>query len=120
MARRQPTAEALERAVKLSLIPGMTLAQSCQAAGVSLAALRRARKISSIRLTRDDLLLAALTRNGEQTEGPIGDLAAIAAWLDYVNHDGSRAPEIEQDLVRLAADGWLTIESGRFRMLRRW
>ena len=113
-----PSPEALARAVRLSLLPGMTLAAASQAAGVSLAALRRARAQSTLQLTRDDLLLAGLTRNGEQTEGLIGDLSSLAAWLDHVNHDGSTAAGLAADLARLATAGWLVMDGDRFRLLR--
>lgn len=106
--------------MRLSLLPGVTLAEASRAAGVPLATLRRARKESAVRLTRDDLLLAALTKNGAQTEGPLGDPAGLAAWLDHVNHDGSTAEEVARDLDRLAAEGRIVIERGRFRMVGRW
>ena len=114
------TPEALERAVRLSLLPGMTLAQVCRRTGVSLSALRRARKAGTIRLTRDDLLLAALTENGERVDGPIGELAGLASWLDHVNQDGTTAAEVERDLARLAASGRIALEGGAFRLLAPW
>jgi hypothetical protein len=117
---RRPTGEELERAVRWSLLPGVTLAQASRLAGVPLAALKRARKESAVRLTRDDLVLAGLTRNGERSEGPVGDPAALASFSDYVNHDGSTAAEVERDLQRLAAAGQISVENGRFRLLRRW
>lgn len=110
----------IDRAVLLSLLPEMTLPRAARAAGVPLAALRRARKTSAVRVTRDDLLVAALTRNGEETEGPIPDLAGLASWLDHVNHDGSTAEGVRQDLERLAAAGRLVLTGGRYRLVGRW
>jgi len=83
-----------------------------------MSTLRRARK--ERRLERDDLLLAALTKNGEQVEGEIGSLSAIAAWLDYVNHDGTTAAEVERDLDRLASAGRIVLHDGRFRLVVSW
>jgi hypothetical protein len=68
--------------------------------------------------TRDDLILATLTKDGELTEGDVGDLAGLAAWLDHVNHDGSTAEGVGRDLARLAAEGRIALEGGRFRLLR--
>lgn len=112
--------EDLDRAVRLSMLPGMTLAEASRATGVSLSALRRARKERPARLTRDDLILGALTKNGAESEGEVGDPASLAAWLDYVNHDGSTAAEVERDLARLVSEGRLAIERGRFRLVGRW
>jgi hypothetical protein len=116
----KPDSAAIDRAVRLSLIPGMTLAEVCRRTRVPLATLRRARQERSLRLERDDLLLAALTKNGEQTAGDIGSLASIASWLDYVNHDGSSAAEVERDLARLAAAGRIVLHAGRFRLVGDW
>jgi hypothetical protein len=73
-------------------------------------------------LTRDDLVLAAVTKNGERNEGPIteSDLASIASWLDYVNHDGSTGQGVRDDLLRLAKAGRISLEEGRFRLLYPW
>ena len=120
MTRRRPTPEELERAVRLSMLPGATLVEASRATGVSLSALRRARKERPARLTRDDLILAALTKNGAQSAGEVGDLAGLASWLDYVNHDGSTAGEVERDLARLVSEGRLVLEGGRFRLVGRW
>jgi len=67
---------------------------------------------------RDRLLLETLTRKGECVEGPIGDTASLAAWMDCVNHDGSTAEEVDRDLKRLAQEGWILLEDDRFRLLR--
>jgi hypothetical protein len=98
----------------------MTLAVASRRTGVPLSALRKARRARAIRLTRDDLLLAGLTRNGEQTEGDVGDLAQLATWMDYVNHDGTTAAEVESDLARLAAEGTIVLAGGRFKLARPW
>jgi hypothetical protein len=110
----------LARAVKLSLLPGVTLAEAARRTGVSLAALRRAKKAAPANLTRDDLILAALTKNGEQREGTVGDLASLASFIDYLNHDGSTAAGVENDLRRLASEGRIALAGARFRLLARW
>jgi len=118
--RPAPSPDALVRAVRLSRLPGVTLAEASERAGVPVTALRRGRQDGTIVPTRDDLLLGALTRNGADTEGTVGDLANLASWLDYVNHDGTTADEVGRDLERLATAGTITVADGRFRLLVRW
>lgn len=118
--RRSPTPEELDRAVRLSMLPGATLAEASRTTGVSLSMLRKARKERPARLTRDDLILGALTKNGTILEGEVGDPGHLAAWLDYVNHDGSTAAEVERDLARLVSEGRLVIEENRFRLAGPW
>lgn len=110
----------LARAILLSRLPGVTLAHAAATTGIPARTIARARKGSSLRPDRDDLLLAALTRNGERRDGALGDLALIASWLDYVNKDGSTAASVERDLARLVAEGRLAIEAGRFRLIADW
>ncbi|MBX3230846.1 MAG: hypothetical protein KIT84_01405 [Labilithrix sp.] len=111
---------ALARAARLSLVPGVTMAEVTRRTGLSASTIRRARK--GLALTRDDLLLAALTENGARGEGPLTDgrLAGLASWLDYVNHDGSTAASVRDDLTRLAEAGRLALEGARFRLLAPW
>ena len=116
---RGPSA-ALLCAVRLSLVPGLTLAEASRRTGVSLATLRRGRKTLGVSLTRDDLIFAALSANGARSEGPVGDLAHLASWIDYVNHDGTSAAEVARDLERLARAGRIALEAGRFRLLVPW
>ncbi len=115
----RPTSD-LERAALLSCVPGVTIAEACARYGVTRYALQKARASRSRRLGRDDLILAALTRNGTRTEGPLGDLALLAAWLDYNDKDGSTAESMRADLERLAAAGWLALEGDAFRMCLPW
>jgi hypothetical protein len=112
----------VRRATRLSLIPGITIAEAAQKTGVAQSAIRRARKDKSLALTRDDLLLAALTRNGEIREGRIDDaaLASIASWVDYVNHDGTTATEVRADLDRLSASKTIAFDGNRYRLLVPW
>ncbi|MFO0746222.1 MAG: hypothetical protein U1F43_11185 [Myxococcota bacterium] len=65
---------------------------------------------------RDRLILDELRRQG--IEGPLPDLAGLAGWVDYQNHDGTTAAELRGDLERLAAAGWLALADGRYRLLR--
>lgn len=68
---------------------------------------------------RDALVLATLTADGTRTTGPCSarELDALAAWLDYVNHDGTTSAELRTDLMRFAQVGWLAIEGERFTLL---
>lgn len=114
--------DAVARAVRLSRIPGVTTAEAAKTIGVSEAAVKRARKTQVDATTRDDLLLAALTKNGTCTEGSVGDHAGLAGWLDYVNHDGTTAEEVARDLTRLAREGRITLEDdgATFRLVAPW
>lgn len=98
----------------------MSQAKAAARVGLSLAALRRARQTLAVRLDRDDLILAALTDNGARTTGTIGDLAALARWLDAVNHDGSDAATIASDLDRLTHAGRITRDGDHFVLLGEW
>ncbi|MBI4952298.1 MAG: hypothetical protein HY908_09705 [Myxococcales bacterium] len=71
-------------------------------------------------LTIPDLVLAALTRAGREIEGTLGDLAGIAGWIDYVNHDGCDAAEVRRILDGLVKDGWLTVKGKRWKLRRPW
>jgi hypothetical protein len=110
----------LRRAARLSLVPGASVDAIARETGVSPSAIRRARK--ALALTRDDLLLAALTANGTRAEGSIGEdvLTGVASWLDYVNHDGSTAASVRADLDRLAEAGRIALDGARFRLLVPW
>jgi len=118
--RPAPSPDTLRRAARLSRLPGVTLAEAADRMGVPVTALRRARTDPTIVPTRDDLILGALTRNGADTEGPLGDLGALASWLDYVNKDGTTAQTVASDLERLAAAGTITLAPGRYRLVTRW
>lgn len=112
----------LLRAARLSRLPGVTLAEACARTGVSRSALTRARKELGLAAypSREDLLLAAITRNGEQLEGALPELRLLASWLDYTNHDGSSAEEVAGMLDDLAARGVLALAEGRYRLLVPW
>lgn len=88
--------------------------------GVSLYALRKARKADPSGLGHDDLLIAALSRNGTRVEGRLGDLPLLASWLDYVNKDGSTAASVSADLLRLEADGVIVVRGDHYRLLLPW
>lgn len=124
MRRGRPSEDPKEvsRAVTLSRIPGVTIAEAAKTIGVSAAAVKRGRAREATAPTRDDLLLAALTKNGTLREGPVGDHAALAGWLDYVNKDGTTADEVGRDLERLAREGRIALEDGgaKFRLVTRW
>ncbi|HVJ16068.1 MAG TPA: hypothetical protein VM686_11585 [Polyangiaceae bacterium] len=107
------------RAVKLCRL-GVSMAEAARLTGVSLAALRKGKKTLQPSVTRDDLILAALTENGTRPEGTLPALDGLAAWIDHMNHDGTTAGELERDLLRLTADGLIAVENGRYRLLRPW
>ncbi|MCA9637676.1 MAG: hypothetical protein KC420_16735 [Myxococcales bacterium] len=113
-------ARALRRAVKLSRVPGVTMRAAAERMGVTMGALRRGRRADPRGLGHDDLLIAALSKNGEEVEGELGDLRVVASWLDYVNKDGSTAESVAEDLRRLAAAGVLEVSEGRYRLLVPW
>jgi hypothetical protein len=100
----------------------VTLAEACARTGVSRSALGRARRELGPAATpsREDLLLAAITRNGDQLEGALPDLRALASWLDYTNHDGSSTEEVAGMLDELAARGVIALTEGRYRLLVPW
>lgn len=79
------------RAARLSLVPGVTIADACARFGVTRSAVTRARK-QIPPLTLGELAVAALTANGTRLTGTL-DLAGVARWLDYINHDGSTADD---------------------------
>ena len=112
----------LLRAARLSRLPGVTLAQACARTGVTRGALVRARRALGLAAhpSREDLLLAAITRDGARTEGELPELASLAAWLDYTNHDGSTAEEVAGMLDDLVARGVLSLATGRYRLLAPW
>jgi len=112
----------LLRAARLSRLPGVTLAEACARTGVSRSALTRARKQLGLAAypSREDLLLAAITRNGAQLEGALPEPRALASWLDYANHDGSTTEEVATMLDDLAARGLLALTEGRCRLLVPW
>jgi transposase-like protein len=115
MASQDPIAA---RAARLSRVPGVTIAEACERFGVTRAAVERARR--EVRsLTLEELAMAALTRNGEREAGEL-DLAGIAAWLDYVNHDGSTAEDARRLLDGVVARGQLAIDGSAWRLLEPW
>lgn len=109
-------------AARLSRLPGVTLAEASRRSGVPLAALRRARASLGAEAwpDRSDLVLAALTRSGERDRGPVADLASIAGFVDWCNHDGTTADEVPALLQGLVDRGLIELTAGQFRLLRRW
>lgn len=112
----------LVKAARLSAIPGVTMAQACERYGVPLAAVARVKKeLDGARPSASDLLLAALTRNGERSEGEMPrDYAHLASWLDYVDHDGCTADEARARVARLADEGLLEIHGLAWRLRGPW
>lgn len=120
--RPAPTPESLLLAARLSLLNGVSRDEACRRAGVSRSDLLRARRELGLAAypTRHDLVLAALTDCGRNTTGEVHELASIASYVDWQNHDGSTAEDVRQLIDDLIAQGTLAIENGRFRLLRPW
>jgi len=108
------------RAAKLSHVPGVTLAEACQRFSVTKAAITRARKAPESRPSVAELALAALTSNGTSASGAVADLAGVASWIDYVNHDGSTIDTIREVLAPFVAAGVLAFEGDRWRFTGQW
>jgi len=64
--------------------------------------------------------LAALTNNGEERSFSVLDLQRIAAFLEYVNHDGCMAAEVRRLLETLAAVGQIRLSADSGELLREW
>ena len=108
-----------ERAAKLSRIPGITIAAAAKRYKIAPADVRRARAIVT-GLDLSDYALAALTGDGKRRKGVLGDLTAIAGYIDYINHDACTAAEVRALLEECVADGLLAIEGDRWRLTKAW
>ncbi|MGZ6142990.1 MAG: hypothetical protein ACXWLM_06610 [Myxococcales bacterium] len=108
-----------ERAAKLSRIPGVTIAQAAKRYGVTPAEVRRARATVT-GLDLSDYALAALTGDGKRRKGVLGDLTAIAGYIDYINHDACTAAEARALLQECVEEGVLAIEGDRWRLTKAW
>lgn len=98
------------------------MAEACARYGVSRSAVARVKKeLGGAAPSLDDLLLAALTRNGEQEEGELpSDWAGLASWLDYVEHDGCTAAEARARVAKLADDGLIELDGVGWRLRAPW
>lgn len=110
------------RAAKLSRVPGVTIAQACERLGVSRAAVERARRELPTETTPSlaELVLAALSSEGQQSEGALIDLEPIADWIDYINRDGCTVADVRRILDGLVDDGALRIQADRWMLARPW
>jgi hypothetical protein len=117
-----PSSEQELRAVKLSGVPGVTLKEAAARFQVPLSRLRSARKRQPelARLSLAELALAALTNNGQQPEFSFAELPRVAAWLDYVNHDGSTEEDVRRLLHGLAERGLIELGAQSGRLLTNW
>lgn len=122
MAKPRAARALLVRAARLSAIPGVTMAEACERYGVSRSAVVRVKQeLGGASPSLADLLLAALTRNGEHDQGELPrDYASLASWLDYVNHDGCTADEARARVVELADDGVLELHGTTWRLRAPW
>jgi hypothetical protein len=113
----KPPSSTLElRAAKLSHVPGMTIDEASERFRIGAAAIKRARKDPASKPSLAELALAALTYNGTQREGAL-ELAPIASWIDYVNHDGCTEADVR---ALLDSCELLAIEGTRWRLLGEW
>jgi hypothetical protein len=117
MPTAKPPDPAALRAAKLSRVPGVTIAVAAKRFRVTPAAVSRARKLPTTAPTIPELALAALTRNGADREGELGDLAALAGWIDYINHDGCTAAGARA-FLDLCPE--LAITGTRWRLITPW
>jgi glutathione S-transferase len=122
MAKPRAPRALLVKAARLSAIPGVTLAQACARYGVGRTAMARVKKeLGGARPSLDDLLIAALSGNGEHDEGELpSDYAHLASWLDYLEHDGCTADEARARVARLAESGLIEIHGTRWRLRAPW
>lgn len=118
----RPLANAAVRAAKLTRIPGVTIAEASARFGVSVYAVRRARRELGLAAMPGpaELVLAAVTNNGTRRKGKIGDLSEISKYVDYVNHDGSMPLDVRRLLDELVAEGALRVDGDHFFLLRPW
>lgn len=110
-------------AARLSRLPGSSVAEACRRTGLSRRAVAAARKSAALAgfPSLHDLLLAALTQDGRESEGEIpGDLSSIAGFIDWQNHDGCTAGDVQRLMDEIVKDGGLACEEGRWRLLRPW
>lgn len=110
------------KAARLSALPGVTMAQACERYGVGRSAVARVKKeLGGARPSGDDLLLAALSGNGQREDGELpSDYAALASWLDYVDHDGCTADEARARVAALAQRGLIEIHGTTWRLRVPW
>jgi glutathione S-transferase len=112
----------LVKAARLSAIPGVTLAHACARYGVGRTAMARVKKeLGGARPSLEDLLIAALSSNGEHEEGELpSDYAHLASWLDHLEHDGCTADEARARVARLAESGLIEVQANRWRLRAPW
>ncbi len=122
MTRRSKPQQGAIRAARLSRVRGVTIAEAAARFGVPKGTVARLRKELPIETTLSlgDLLLAALTTEGKVSSGKLDDLAGLAGWIDYLNHDGCDADDIRRMLAELAEGGHLDITDGKWKLLRPW
>jgi hypothetical protein len=108
------------RAVLLSRLPGVRLAEVCARFDLSPTRLRQLRKAITVYRTRADLVLAALSDCGRISEGTIGALDDIAGYVDWQNHDGTTAADVASLLDALVADGRIGRDGDRGWLPRPW
>jgi len=113
--------DTLRRAVRFARIPGVTRAAARARFGVSARALTAAlRELTDSRPTTADLVLAALTRNGELLDGPLPDFDGVAAWLRYVDKDDSTGESVRAVFEGLVADGVLIASPDGWWLNKPW
>jgi len=122
MGKPRPITDAELRSAKLSRIPGVTIAESAARFSVTAARVSAARKRypEETRITLAELALAALTHNGLDSSCSLADLASVAEWLDYVNHDASTIEDVRLLLNELAEQGLLELRGETALLLKPW
>ena len=114
---REPDPNAI-RAARLSLVPGVTIAEASRRFRVTPYAVRRART-GLAPLTPAELAFAALTRNGRLRAGPL-ELVSIARWLEYIDRRRYNETEVRRLLDPYVASGQLETDEDRWRLHADW
>lgn len=117
----KPASLDVARAAKLSRVPGVTIAEAAARFAVPVSAVAHARKTTP-GLSVAELALAAITNNGARSRGTLSAaaLARVAAWLDYLDHDGCRADEVREMLADWAKEGVLTLQGDQWTLVAPW
>lgn len=120
--KTRPARALLVKAARLSALPGVTMAEACERYGVGRSAVARVKKeLRGARPSLEDLLIAALSRNGELQEGELpSDYAMLASWFDYIDHDGCTADEARARVAKLATDGLIELRGETWRLRVVW
>ncbi len=111
--------EIAQRAARFAAFPGVRRHEACKRFRISAYALDKAfhELGASARPSARDLVLAGVTRYGEQREGEVPDLGTLASYIDYVEKNGATIAEVDGWLEDLVERGMLEIVGNRYRLV---